>query len=179
VQVSLIEKSSGDILPVQRWYGSRDWVSLGVVKVEALPLVTEVPEEADERLGQVEIAGKVHLRGYELNRQDGKIRVTLYWQTQSSLDQDYNVFVHLGMPGQSPVADAGGVPADWTRPTTSWRVGEVIVDGYALSLSGVPPGRYELLVGFYDPNTGTRPKTVVNDEVIPGGYIALEEVAVE
>lgn len=179
VQISLANESGRQILPVQRWYGSREWLSLGVVKVEALPMMTQMPEEVDHRLQEVEIAGSVRLRGYDLIRQDDTLRLTLYWEAQSPLNQDYNVFVHVGVPGQPPVADTGGMPVDWTRPTTTWRKGEVIVDEHTLSLSGASPGRYELLVGFYEPDTEARPRTIIHGEVIPDGYIALEEVAVE
>jgi hypothetical protein len=38
----------------------------------------------------------------------------------------------------------------------------VVVDETTLSLEDVPPGRYELAVGWYDPDTGQR-LTAVDD----------------
>jgi hypothetical protein len=111
--------------------------------------------------------------------QQQPLRVTLYWRAEGSVERDYHVFVHVGVPDQPPLAEAGGVPVSWTRPTTSWRTGEIIVDEYAVSLTAVPPGQYVLMVGFYEPDTGQRPETVVNGNVIPGGYVVLEEVEVE
>lgn len=178
VEIGLIDESTGRPLGVQRWYGKKEWLSLGSVRVEDWPLMTNVPDDVDHRLDQIEIAGKVNLRGYDLAREDDTLMLTLYWQAQSPLERSYHVFVHVGMPNRPPLADAGGVPAEWTRPTTSWRRGEVIVDDYALSLSDVPPGRYQLFVGFYEPDTGQRPETVVDDTVIPGGYVLLEEIDV-
>jgi hypothetical protein len=56
-------------------------------------------------------------------------------------------------------------------------VGEVVADTYTISLAGVESGRYNLLVGMYDPAAGgLRPETSVGGEVIPGGYVLLQEV---
>jgi hypothetical protein len=179
VEISLIDVQSRRIAPVRRWYGERDWLPIGVVRVEAWPLVTELPDQVEHRLEDVEIAEQVRLWGYDVARKEDTLELTLYWQAEKPLEQNYHVFVHVGMADQPPLAEAGGVPGGWTRPTTSWRAGEFIVDEYAVSLSGVPAGEYDLLVGFYDPETGQRPETVVNGEVIPGGHVVLEGVDVE
>jgi hypothetical protein len=179
VQISLANGETGRVLPVRNWYGKRDWLSLGTVEVEAWPLRTELPQQVDHRLENVELAGDVRLLGYESTREQQTLNVMLYWQAEDSLEEDYNVFVHVGVPGEPPLVDAGGVPANWTRPTTSWRPGEVIVDEHAISLADVPPGQYALMTGFYEPDTGQRPETVVDGSVVPGGYVVLKEMSVE
>jgi hypothetical protein len=179
VEISLVEAQSGRIVPVRRWYGERDWLAIEVVEVEAWPLVTELPDQVEHRMENVEIAEGVRLRGYDVALQERTLELTLYWQAQKPLEQNYHVFVHVGAPDQPPLAEAGGVPDGWTRPTTSWRAGEFIVDDYVVSLVDVPAGEYDLFVGFYEPETGRRPQTIVDGEVIPGGYVVLEEVEVE
>lgn len=176
VQIGLIDASTRQGLPIRHWSGKRDWLSLGTVRVEAWPMITKVPGSLDQRLEQVEIGERVLLRGYDLDQEGDTLKLRLYWQAQESLDQNYHAFVHLGVRDQPPLADAAGVPANWTRPTTSWREGEIIVDEHTLSLSDVPPGRYALLVGLFEPDTGARPETVVSGSVVPGGYVFLEEV---
>jgi hypothetical protein len=179
VQIRLVDAQGGQVVPVRRWYGKRDWLTIGNAKVEAWPLRTELPQDVDHRLDNVELAKNVRLLGYESSREQQTLQVTLYWQAEERLQEDYNVFVHVGTPNEPPLADAGGVPADWTRPTTSWRPGEVIADEYAIPLADVPPGQYALMAGFYGPDTGQRPETVVDGSVIPGGYVVLEEISVE
>jgi len=179
VEISLVDDFTGQVLPVRRWYGKREWLSLGTVRVEAWPIMKEVPDGIDQPLERVEIAEGVRLRGYDLTQEDDTLRLTLYWQAQSPVQQNYHVFVHVGLPDEPPLAVAGGIPVDWTRPTTSWRDGEVIADAHVVSLTNVPPGHYELAVGFYDPESGQRPKTVVNGDVVAGGYVVLEELEVE
>jgi hypothetical protein len=179
VQIRLVDAQSEQVAPVRHWYGTRDWFTVGSAEIEAWPLRTELPQGVDHRLENVEVAGSVRLLGYESTREEQTLNVTLYWQAEDRLEEDYNVFVHVGMPNEPPLADAGGVPASWTRPTTSWRPGEVIADEYAIPLTDVPSGQYALMVGFYEPDTGQRPVTVVDGSVIPGGYIVLEETSVE
>ena len=179
VEIGLVDPEGDRVLPVWHWYGRRDWLTLGTVQVEVWPLVTEVPAQIGHRLEGIELADRVHLRGYDLEREDDTLKITLYWQARDSLTENYHVFIHVGEADQPPLAEAGGLPVDWTRPTTSWRQGEVIADEHTVSLSGVPPGRYDLLVGFYEPQTGQRPRTVVEGSVVPGGYVQLQEVDVE
>lgn len=179
VQISLVESRGGRVVPVSRWTGKRDWFTIADVQIEAWPLRTELPEGVDHLLEDVEIAGNVYLLGYESVREAQTLKVTLYWQAEEPPGEDYHVFVHVGVPDEPPLADAGGVPVGWTRPTTSWRAGEIIADEYAVSLASVPPGQYALMVGFYQPETGQRPETVVTGNVVPGGYVVLEEVDVE
>jgi hypothetical protein len=179
VEIGLVDAQSERVAPVRRWYGERDWHAIEVVQVEAWPLVTELPDQVTNRLENVEIAEAVRLHGYDVAVTDHTLELTLYWQAKKPLERDYHVFVHIGAPDQPPLAEAGGVPDSWTRPTTSWRAGEFIVDKYAVSLADVSAGRHSLSVGFYDPETGQRPQTIVDGQVIPGGYVVLEEVSVE
>jgi mannosyltransferase len=89
--------------------------------------------------------------------------LTLYWQAQSAVEQRYKVFTHVlgetfnvrtgsflwGQQDNEPVSD--------TRPTSTWRAGEVIVDGYAIPIDGESPsGEYSVEIGMYEPATGTR-----------------------
>jgi hypothetical protein len=139
----------------------------------------ELPDQVEHRLESVEIADYIRLRGYDVAQEGRMLELTLYWQAEKPPEQNYHVFVHIGVPDQPPLAEAGGVPGGWTRPTTSWRAGEFIVDEHTVSLADVPVGVYDLSVGFYDPETGQRPQTTVDGKVVPGGYVVLEEVDVE
>ncbi|MCB9446522.1 MAG: glycosyltransferase family 39 protein [Ardenticatenaceae bacterium] len=48
-------------------------------------------------------------------------------------------------------------PVNNSRPTTTWRSGEVIVDSYAIPVDAqAPPGTYQIEIGLYDPATGAR-----------------------
>jgi hypothetical protein len=179
VQIGLVD-ADGAAVAVRRWYGGSDWFTVGTVRAEAWPLVTRLPGDVDHLLEDVRLGEAIRLRGYDLARDENPLTLTLYWQADAPPGANYHVFVHLVKALDAPpVAQADGVPADWQRPTTTWRTGEVIVDTHTVSLADVEPGRYSLVVGMYDPEAGGRPATSVDGEVIPGGYVPLREIQVE
>jgi hypothetical protein len=68
------------------------------------------------------------------------------------------------------------VPAGWTRPTTGWLPGEVIVDTHTLAIPpDAPAGTYTLQSGLYDPDTGVRLADATGADAILLKRIAVEE----
>lgn len=100
----------------------------------------------------------VELLGYDLRTPAGEdtLRMTLYWQARTTLPMSYKVFTHVINTQGRVAAQRDSIPVHGTRPTTSWRSGEVIVDTYEIPLAEVPAGTYTLRAGFYDPATGDR-----------------------
>jgi hypothetical protein len=90
-------------------------------------------------------------------RPGAALPVELHWQAEVPLEENYHVFIHLLREGGQLVAQADGQPAQWTRPTSTWTVGETVVDRHGLWLPATtPPGQYQLLVGLYRPEDGQR-----------------------
>jgi len=84
--------------------------------------------------------------------------LNLRWWVADKLDRDYSVFVHIRDPATGRiVAQGDGPPAGGWYPTSVWRIGEVIDDLHTVS---IPPGlegsEYELVVGWYDLESGIR-----------------------
>jgi hypothetical protein len=91
--------------------------------------------------------------------------IELHWQTQAALGEDYHVFIHLVDQDGQLVAQADGQPALWTRPTTTWAVGETIIDRHGLWLpTPTAPGQYQLRVGLYRPSDGRRLRLTTGEE---------------
>jgi hypothetical protein len=130
-------------------------VVLGKVEVKALPRVFVEPRPAHPlhvRWGDV-----ILLRGYELQGSAKSLELTLYWQAERRMDVSYKVFVHLiDLTTGTIVAQDDAVPRRWMYHTTWWERSEVVEDTISLSLDGVSSGRYRLVVGLYDPETGER-----------------------
>ncbi|MCB8926834.1 MAG: hypothetical protein H6652_14555 [Ardenticatenaceae bacterium] len=81
------------------------------------------------------------------------LNLELVWQAVTELSESYRVFVHLLGEDGRIVAQADGLPAGWTRPTTGWLPGEFIIDRHTISLpTTLPPGNYTLTTGLYLPN---------------------------
>ncbi len=112
-------------------------------------------------------AGGIRLLGYDLAagraRPGEPVGLTLYWTSEGGIGQTYKVFTHLlgdvfnATSGNFLWGQSDSEPAANTRPTTTWRAGEVIVDEYAIPLAAdAPAGVYRIEIGLYDPLTGQR-----------------------
>jgi hypothetical protein len=130
---------------------------LGNLTINAPERLFEAPSldiETDTQLG--EIATLLGVNGIHPSSFILHPSLTLVWQADAETAISYRVFVHLVDENGQIVAQSDGEPAAWTRPTTGWLPGEIILDEHTLSLEGLPPGRYQLDVGLYDPETGVR-----------------------
>jgi 4-amino-4-deoxy-L-arabinose transferase-like glycosyltransferase len=125
-------------------------IKLGSVRV--------LPRQADSAIPNpmhVNLGDAVALVGYEvqpLAAAEGEpIRLTLYWQRLRPLSTDYRVFAQLVQPNTTNVyAQSDGMPAAWTRPTSTWADAEIIVDQHTLTVrEGTPNGDWTLIVGMY------------------------------
>ena len=109
----------------------------------------------------VHLGDHIRLLGYRLNSSDlsagDPLTVTLFWQSDGRLTEDYHVFVHLLNTEGLLVAQHDGVPVQGEQATWNWRDGEVLQDDHTL-VTGVdlPGGAYVLSVGMYDFLTSAR-----------------------
>lgn len=85
------------------------------------------------------------------------VTVELVWRAAAETPLSYHVFLQLLGPDGQVMAQSDGEPAAWTRPTTGWLPGEIILDARTLSLPDpLPPGVYTLVTGLYLPETSQR-----------------------
>lgn len=119
--------------------------------------VSEITPEPLATFGEaVELVG-----GQTFIEPGDTLTVWLYWRPLMPTEQPFKVFVHLS----GSINPATGTPL-WSQDddfpqasrisTTDWTTGTIYRDVYSLSLSGLPNGEYQVLVGLYDPNTGSR-----------------------
>lgn len=92
--------------------------------------------------------------------------LTLTWQANQPFETDYTVFIQAWQDNDQ-VMGFDGPPVQGYYPTSLWEPGEVIVDVHPLDLSTLPPGEYDLLIGFYDPVTGERLPALGPDGPLP------------
>jgi hypothetical protein len=79
----------------------------------------------------------------------------------------YRVFVHLVDEDGQILSQSDAEPADWTRPTTGWAIGEYVVDQHHLTRpAGEPLERLWLRVGLYDAQTNERLGTGSTDSLL-------------
>lgn len=106
---------------------------------------------------------RVRLLAYRLTPEQPQpgqpLTVTLYWQALRMLNREANVSLQLFTANEQRLAMVNGAPlgGHQTRPTTTWRPGEVIEDVWTLDLppDTPAPALLRLDVGLFLPDTLT------------------------
>ena len=148
-------------------------MELGEVEVRATDHLFTVPMigyTLEAGVGQVASLVAVDLDGSSVEYEAGAVMppvvevragtpltLTLVWRAGTgAADRDWKVFAHLAADGRI-VAQHDAVPVAWSRPTTGWIEGEVLVDQHPLAWEAEEfVGNARLVVGFYDPDSGER-----------------------
>lgn len=137
----------------------------------------------------IPFADGIRLLGYDLQttstRPGETVDLTLYWSSDGDIRQRYKVFTHLlgdvfnAASGNFLWGQADSEPAANTRPTTTWRGAEVIVDEYTIPVAAdAPPGVYRIEIGLYDPVTGERVPVLGADGMPVADHVIVTEVEI-
>jgi hypothetical protein len=116
----------------------------------------------------------IRMLGYDISPST----LTLYWQAEKELVENYVVFVHILNDKGELVAQADGEPFDGHYPTSLWPTDQVWRD--ARQLPQPTPGEYQFFVGWYRPQSGERLSAVDADgatwpdQAVPLGTITIE-----
>jgi hypothetical protein len=125
------------------------------VRVQERERVWELPPLEHEVGAQ--FGGMIELAGYSLAQSKESLDLTLHWRALSTPDQHYMFFVHLANPDTGrPIVQVDTMPRGFTYPTGMWAPGEIVSNDVSLSVKDVVSGRYDLAVGWYDPDTRER-----------------------
>jgi hypothetical protein len=92
----------------------------------------------------------INLSGYDRTGNT----VTLDWLSDKVLNNNLRLFVQVLDSQNHIIAIDDSIPVNWTRPTTSWDIGEVITTVH--DFAELTEGDYHLLIGWYDPLSGQR-----------------------
>lgn len=94
----------------------------------------------------------INLHGFALSG----TRLTLVWEALETIPKNYTVFVHVLAADGSSLLGYDQPPRNGARHTTTWQVGETIIDPRVIPIPAeMPPGEYSLEIGLYD-DTGKR-----------------------
>jgi hypothetical protein len=103
---------------------------------------------------EVNFGDRIRLIGYDpINDQKiapgETVPLTLYWETLQPPGQDFNLFIHLIDPATG--AQVAGFDGPPQFPTSFWQPGNTFIDTRTLAFPpDVPPGNYELRIGWYN-----------------------------
>jgi hypothetical protein len=104
--------------------------------------------------------------------------VTFYWRAAAPFEADATVFIQAWDEAGQQVAGFDGPPVGGDYPTRWWSPGDIIADTHPLDLSQLPPGRYTLLAGLYNPATGERLPAFGPDGPLPDYAVEVGEVVI-
>lgn len=103
------------------------------------------------------MAGLARLLAYEIDRPEvspgESVRVTLYWQPLTLIEQELVSYVHLTGPNATPVGRSTGIPGAGELPTTAWEPGQLVVDTHTVAVEAGAPAPLALTIqaGLFDP----------------------------
>lgn len=158
VSLSLYDPVAGAPLPAANPAGVLlDPLLIG----ERAVLRAEAPPDVNpQQTLAIPFAGGITLLGADLPvtaMAGDVVPLTFYWQAAATPGQDYTVFVQLLDQDRAWVAGADSPPVSNFFPTTLWQEGDMVDDVHWLTIpDDLPPGTYPLLVGLYDPVSGSR-----------------------
>lgn len=134
---------------------------------------SDEPQSEDVSAEFVDLA---YLYDVTLRQEGEQLVVDVLWEPQQQALQDLTVYVHLIPPDnpQGVIATGDAPPRDGWYPTSAWVADYGFIDQYRISLEDVPSGTYELLIGFYDPNTFIRVPVV--DGKYPDAFVATIDI---
>ncbi len=163
------------------WHGGVRLVIYGAPFGETDGTLAGVEETAHPlavRLGE-----GIRLSGYSLAEEavePGRmVRLTLFWRAEGPVTERIAVFAHLLDDDGRLVSQQDSEPIGGSRPTTTWRTGEVLRDHIGILIPpGTASGEYRLVVGMYRPDTGQRLPVLNEEGIVVGDSVALSTIQV-
>ncbi len=153
----------------------------GFVPVGVIAFARGVASSADPRIAHslnARIGQKIRLLGYDTPPKlipGSRFPLTLFWQTDENVYDDYTVFVQLLDAQGVAILKYDSVPGGGLNSPFLWVPGETIVDRVALNLpDDLKPGKYSVIVGMYHyPELERLPVTYPTGEQSPDDVIEL------
>lgn len=131
----------------------------------------------------VDFNRQITLTGYQTNQPvtaGSNLIVTLLWQADAPIEQDFTVFVQLVDAEERIVAQGDSKPQQGFYSTPYWKAGEQIVDSHIFPVpADVSPGHYAVLVGFYNAVGGYRLQILDEAGIFKGDHVRLTPVKIE
>lgn len=137
-------------------------------------------------LGDARQDGAIQLLSYAVPEQikpGETFDVRLYWTLDAaqSINEHYNVFVHLLSGDGQLVTNHDGPPGDGWHPTQTWTPGDVVRDVHPIATpADLPAGAYTVQVGLYHwPSLERLPVRDASGVEQPDGAYRLQTITVD
>lgn len=125
------------------------------VGMQRLPAPPAMVERERTLGGLVELVGA--RVGAERVTPGGRLTVTLWWRALHSMDTSYTVFVQIIDEEGTKAGQVDRLPCGGACPTTAWQSDDLVGAHYEVPIEpSTAPGRYRVIVGLYNLETGQR-----------------------
>ena len=126
----------------------------------------------------------IELEGYDVSETQltpgQNLHVTLYWHNLIAASDSLVVFIHLLDKQGKLVSQVDEPPLHGQWPMNQWQPGDRLADRHALPIPhNLPGGDYSVIVGLYDPETGSRLTAESQHQVIKDNSTILTKVSVD
>jgi len=112
------------------------------------------------KIQRFDFGDAIALVGYTIEPETlkpGMMKLDLVWQAQRAMAQRFTAFVHLENMNNEKIAQDDREPYNGIYPTTRWAANEMVRETYSLNVpKDLAPGKYVLLIGWYDTYSGDR-----------------------
>ncbi len=127
----------------------------GTVALEWAGAVTTTPSTPSCQLAR--FGQTICLQESQIDRQPGRLSLTLTWLSLSSAQPHDTIFAHVGTADQPPIAQSDDDACLGLLPMSTWLPGDVIREQRIISLPDpVEPAQYEIRLGVYNRASGAR-----------------------
>ncbi|MEM7799074.1 MAG: hypothetical protein AAF633_07795 [Chloroflexota bacterium] len=143
-------------LPINAFLIARSEAADEGVEVDRIKVVPESwPALSDTIVAT--IGNGIEIVQAEMSITEGEVDIDIEWQVRVDQNRSFTTFVHLGRPGEAPLATGDSTPRQGFYPTSLWRAGERFTDSYTLILpEELPAEPLSFQIGLYDPVNGAR-----------------------
>jgi hypothetical protein len=105
--------------------------------------------------------------------------VTLWWRALSPVNTSYTVFVHVVDENGTKAGQVDRLPCGGGCPTTTWQAGDIVGERYDITIDcPAAGGRYDVIAGMYDLETGVRLPVLDAAGNAAGDYLLLGTISV-
>jgi 4-amino-4-deoxy-L-arabinose transferase-like glycosyltransferase len=170
--------------PAPEWaqpYISVGGVSKGPEGPDGEPLyeVYKVPSPADPVIANpvnIRFENAVTLLGYALGSTgSGTVPVRLYWRVENPGPAGLQPFIHL----EDEWGYRWSQQESFAYPAEQWTPGDVVIQQVDLPVAaGMPPGAYQIRIGFFDAATGEQLSALNNEGYYVGNGVSVTGIPV-
>lgn len=134
------------------------------------------PDAGSSGAALATFGGALSLVEADVVERDGLLEAHLAWRVDESASSLPTVFVHVYDAAGFLVAQSDEPLAGGFAPLDQWRTGDRLFDVRQIDVDGLPPGRYVVATGTYNPADGARlagktPDGPLPDDVWPLGSL--------